>query len=623
MTRFKTACITTLLLISALSALAWADEPMSEWDQKYKDEPHIMLLIDEAVTVNRDYSTTTRLHTVRKIQKESAKGLGEITFRYDQDREEIAAIEAYTVTPDGKRLKYEKIQDLSSSGDNSVYSDERKKVVTLPGVVVGSVIDAEVTIKRHKPYIENNFFDKFYFSSGYPVREARYSVTAPKDTPLVIKALNASIEPEKSGSDNVTYTWLMRNIDKIDYEEFMPSPEEVHKSVGVSTLKDWKQLSDWEMALFRKGMKITPEMKQKVSELTMDKTALADKVQAVIDYIRQDYRYVSMNMDSHNYEPHPADEVFKNKYGDCKDQTLLAMALLSEIGVKAFPALMSTYSDLHREDLLPMPSYFNHVILVIEFEGKKYYTDVLYKGYRFQELPAAHEGKRALALNDEGGSFTVLPVRDADDRNNTMSEKVTIAEDGSATDEMTVTFSRDLSISMREGIKNIGPDQREKALAAVETGLVSGGRVIRKEWKNIDALYGPISITVLFESSSIVQRMGDMMVFGMLPEQRNALFSSPKRYYPIVFISPVMSERRVTYIIPDGWEMSIIPKKLLLDPGFAVYLREYETQGNQIIGKEIEGFKPGRTPVARYAEVQNFLDEIARKTNDRILIKKK
>ncbi|MGO9379101.1 MAG: DUF3857 domain-containing transglutaminase family protein [Dissulfurispiraceae bacterium] len=627
MTHRKTTYITVflaMLTISILHTFALADETLPVWEQKYKDDPYIVLLLEETITINPDYSTITHRHTIQKIQNESAKSLGELTFLYDQDREEITSIEAYTITPDGKKLQYEKIQDLSTSGENSIYSDARKKVITMPGVVVGSIIDSEVTIKRHKPIIEHNFFDNFRFSASYPIKEARYSVTAPQNTPLNIKVLNATVDSKvESSDDKVTYTWTIHNSDKVEREEYMPSPEEVYKFISISTLKDWKQLSDWAEVLFKKNMIVTDEMKQKVALLTKGKTTLADKVQAIIEYIRQDYRYVSMNMNSHNYEPHRADEIFKNKYGDCKDQTLLAITLLSEMGVKAFPTFMSSYSDLHREDLLPMPLYFNHAILAIEFEGKRYYTDVLDKGYRFKELPADYEGKRVFTLNDRTGFFTVLPVKNSDDKNTVEVRKVTIKDDGTALVEDNATLSKDISVLIREGIKKLSPEQREKVLAAMETSIVSGGKVLEKAWKNIDTPYEPIVLSIRFESSSIVQRMGDMMVFGLPSAQRKSLFSAPKRLYPIVFLSEDQTEVRVTYIIPNGYEVSVIPKTIGLNPPFAAYLREYTNQGTQIIGKELVEFKPSRVPVEDYPSVQHFLDDIAGKTNDRILIKKK
>jgi hypothetical protein len=627
MIRHKTTYVIVLVVMLTIyitHAMAFADDALSEWEQKYKNEPYIIMLLEETVTIHQDYSTTTRRHAIKKVQKESAKSIGEIALLYDKDKEEITAIDAYTITPDGKKLQYEKIQDLSTSGENSVYSDARKKVITMPGVVVGSIIDAEVTIKRHKPVIEHNFFDSFHFSGSNPIKDARYSITAPKDTLLNIKVLNASIDPKvESNDDKVTYTWIIHNSDKVEREEYMPSPEEVYKFIHISTLKDWKQLSDWAGDLFKKNMIVTVEMKQKVAELTKGKTTLADKIQAIIEYIRQDYRYVSMNIQSHNYEPHPADEIFKNKYGDCKDQTLLAITLLSEIGVKAFPTFMSTYSDLHREDLLPMPLFFNHVILAIEVEGKRYYTDVLYKGYRFQELPSDHEGKKAFTLDNQNGFFTLLPVKSSNDKKTIEESKVAIKDDGTAVVDTDVILSKDFSVAIRERIKKLNPDQREKVFAAIETSMVSGGKILKKAWKNIDTPYEPIVLSIRYESTSIVQRMGDMMVFGLPQAKRKSVFSAPKRLYPIVFIAEDQTDARVTFIIPDGYEVSVMPKKVALNPPFATYLREYEDQGTQIIGKEMVGFKPSRVPIEDYPSVQSFLDEIARRTNDKILIKKK
>lgn len=606
------------------SALAFADDKVSAWEDKYKDEPYIWLLCERSISVNKDCSTTASEHTVRRVQKEGAKSLGEIPINYDKSCEEVQNIEAYTITPDGKKLPYEKVQDLSSSGDSSVYSDERVKMITMPGVVVGSVIDLKFTIKRSKPEIENNFFSDFYFSSGSPIKEARYIITVPKDKPLNIKVLNAAIEPKvDSRGDEVTYTWAVTDSDKVQEEEYMPSGEEVYKCISVSTLKDWRQLSDWNWPLYKKNLKVSPEMKKKVDEITAGKTSTAEKIQAVIDYMRSDFRYVSMNMESHNYEPHPADLIFKNKYGDCKDQTLLAMAMLSVIGVKTWPVLLSTYSELRREDLLPMPSYFNHVILALDVDKKLYYTDVLYKGYRFQEAPAAYGGKRAFVVNDQGGFFAVLPFSDEEEATNRSDENVTIREDGTAVIEDKVVFSRSISVRLREALKEMSPDEKEKLFSRLETRLASGGKILEKAWSNVETPYTRITGSIRYESVCFVQRMGDMMVFGMPQETRPSLFTAPKRTYPIVFLSPTKNETSVTYRIPEGYEIMVLPKKVSIDAPYACYLREYEFTSGQIIGKELQGFKRCRLPAQQYSGIQGFLDELVRSTNEKILIKKK
>jgi Domain of Unknown Function with PDB structure (DUF3857)/Transglutaminase-like superfamily len=621
-----------LMALAAMAVLfsyaaAFAADTPTAWEKKYEDEPYIGLLSEKTVRVNKDFSTVTNIHVVKKIQKEGAKSLGEIPIYYDKSCEEVVDIEAYTITPDGKKLRYEKIQDLSNSGDSSVYGDERVKMITMPGVVVGSIIDLKATTKRNKPIIENNFSDDFYFSSGYPIKEARYAVTAPKDMHLNFDMLNEPVGSKKPETDirgnEITYTWTTQDNDKVEDEEYMPSYEEVYKCLSVTTLKDWRQLADWNWPLFKKNLQVSPEMKKKVEELTKGKNSDAEKIQAVIEYIRSDFRYVAMNMKFHNYEPHPADEVFKNKFGDCKDQTLLAIAMLSDIGVKAWPVLMSTYSELRREDLPPMPAYFNHVILAIETEGKLYYTDVLYKGYPFQDIPAAYDGKRVFVLNDKGGFFTVLPVSDEAETTNRLKEGVTIMDDGTAAVEAQVTLSRSISITLREALKSMSPDEKEKVFSGMEAGIASGCKILEKKWNNIDTPYTQVTGTIRYESTCLVQRMGDMMIFGIPQAGRGTAFTAHKRIYPIVFLAPSKRESCVTYTIPKGYEVMVLPKKVSLDTPYADYLREYDVQGAHVIGKESEESKRCRIPVEQYSGVQNFFDEIVKRTNERIMIKKK
>ena len=69
------------------------------------------------------------------------------------------------------------------------------------------------------------------------------------------------------------------------------------------------------------------------------KVALKDKARAILEYIQDNFRYVSMSLGPYSLEPHPTDQVFKNKYGDCKDLSLLCVAMLKVAGIDAHIAL--------------------------------------------------------------------------------------------------------------------------------------------------------------------------------------------------------------------------------------------------------------------------------------------
>lgn len=595
------------------------------WESSYKDEPFIRLLHEVTVKVNKDYTSSRTEHIIDRIQTEGGKRLGEISIYYDQKREEVKDIEAYTITPDGKKIKAEKIQDINDPNNYGVYSDQRKKIISMPNVVIGSSIDRKETTILKKPIIENNYYDSFSVTHGFPVKEARFKLIAPKEMKLQIRNLNTDLKPriEYSGTD-VIYSWVVREVDKTEYEEYMPSLLEVEKRITISSLADWKQLAEWIWALNKKNLKISPEMKKKAVEITKDKKTASEKVQAIIEYLQNEFRYVSMNIDAHGYEPHPADEIFTNRYGDCKDQTLLAVSLLSEIGVKASPVLFSTWADLHREDLLPMPSFFDHVILHFEVDGKGYYTDVLQKGYKFQEIPGSLARKRVFVVNERGGFFEAIPESDRIENSTVTTQNVTIREDGTAIVDVSSTFSRGISVTMRETLRKVSEKDKEKVFANVETQIMMGGKMIDRSWKNIDVPHSQIVFNIRFENPNLVQLIGDLMIFGMPQSSRGSLFTAPKRHHPIVMKSGMVSDYHITYNLPAGYEVLNLPKKVSLETKLSQYMREYKLESNSVIkARQLNVYKAGRVPAEEYKTIQAYYDAIPKATNNKVVIKKK
>ena len=63
--------------------------------------------------------------------------------------------------------------------------------------------------------------------------------------------------------------------------------------------------------------------------------------------------------------PSPAGEVFRRRYGDCKDKSVLLTAMLRAGGVKASPALVSTSHGPVVVTMLPSPTVFDHVIVAV------------------------------------------------------------------------------------------------------------------------------------------------------------------------------------------------------------------------------------------------------------------
>ena len=99
-------------------------------------------------------------------------------------------------------------------------------------------------------------------------------------------------------------------------------------------------------ALARGRRDSTPEIKQKVAELTASTPSSIGKIRALANFVQDDVRYVAIELGIGGYQPHPASEVFSHRYGDCKDKATLLSTMLKEIGVESYYVIINTYARI-------------------------------------------------------------------------------------------------------------------------------------------------------------------------------------------------------------------------------------------------------------------------------------
>ena len=123
----------TIVSVVLCAFLVRAEENKElSWEEKYSDKPVAYLLVDRVVEVKEDGSFINEVHCRTKIQTEEGKEWGEIPLYYNKADQEITELEAYTITPDGKKHKYTKIQDFPLYDGYPMYSDWMVRVVTMP-----------------------------------------------------------------------------------------------------------------------------------------------------------------------------------------------------------------------------------------------------------------------------------------------------------------------------------------------------------------------------------------------------------------------------------------------------------------------------------------------------------
>jgi len=141
-----------------------------------------------------------------------------------------------------------------------------------------------------------------------------------------------------------------------------------------------------------------------VKKITQGKLTLREKARAIYNWVVTNIRYVGLEFGIAGFKPHSAQEVFNNKYGDCKDKATLLIAMYKAAGIPAFYALVGTREMGKLEKEIPM-SQFNHAIVVAKIGDELIWLDPTCEVASFGEIPGDDQEKLALVFFEDKAKF--------------------------------------------------------------------------------------------------------------------------------------------------------------------------------------------------------------------------
>jgi hypothetical protein len=135
-----------------------------------------------------------------------------------------------------------------------------------------------------------------------------------------------------------------------------------------------------------------------------------ERAQAALRLVESQVRYVFVGLDGGNYIPKRADETWQRRFGDCKAKTVLLLALLRELGIKAQPALVASRGGDGINGRLPDPLLFDHVLVRATLNGRDYWLDATRQGDRYLDMLPQPFFVWALPLSAAGSELVTPPV---------------------------------------------------------------------------------------------------------------------------------------------------------------------------------------------------------------------
>lgn len=330
----------------------------------------------------------------RVLTAQGVSRVGSLLVGHQDGRDTVESIDAWTLLPDGTRVPVdpERIRDRAEDNSEgaSSFSDQRFRAIVYPQVEVGGAVGYRATIRRSEAAYPGEFEDSViaYPTVAYDQVEVRYAVPVQRTLHIDQRGFEGGLERSQDGVNH--YRFRYRRAETSAPQSHAASPLHYADQLHVSTMPDMVALGRLSDAGFAANARVDAEISGLAARLTAGLVTERDKAAALHAWVARNIRYVAVHLGSGRLVPHPAAEVLRNRYGDCKDHVVLLQALLAAAGIASSPALVGTepaYAFTKVGTHFPL----DHVITYLP--SLDLYVDATSRFAPFGTLPDAVAGK--------------------------------------------------------------------------------------------------------------------------------------------------------------------------------------------------------------------------------------
>ena len=533
---------------------------------QFPDSGAITLRDESVIHLNADGSNTNITHRTIKIFNQRGRNRAEITIAYNAATQRISDIHARTIKADGTVLTAGD-GDIHVSAPYSsfaMYDDAKVTGISMPGVEDGVIIDYVYTLTTFKSYLPNEYSVNWNFRDGAdPVLLSRMTLTAPANVQLQTQAHNADgMTVTQTLSDNrheKTYVWQMGNLATLLPEPAMPPSSTFLPWLQISTVPSWQVISRWYQGLASSQMGVSPEIRDTVKTLIAGKTTETDKARAIYYWVEGQTRYVALELGLSAFQPHPAADVARNRYGDCKDMATLLVTMLHEAGIKSvWPVLLGAGRTEPVHSNLAAPLFFNHAIVRADIDGKPYWLDSTAAMCSFGQIPGADRGVDAFVVRDGVGTFETIPLGASEENRETTVTTVDLHADGSADCVTTVGLVGDGALAARLAFRGVQPAQARPVFQSMVNRFSPDAVLTTYGVSRLEDRDQPVKFLLKYHAPLWATKTGHLLIVSG-KDMSAAPYDRSSRAFPLYQNKLASAVQQIAVTLPSGYTVDDKP----------------------------------------------------------------
>ena len=570
----------------------------------YAKDASAVILYDEYVeTIDANGRATEREREAIRILKPQGRH-NTCEVGYDVD-EKINYFRVWTIAADEKQYMAQDT-DFAEVGDTSIpimLSTHKARIAHPPAADVGATIVCE-SEEVLEPYMHEKVW---HIQTGIPVVFQALEVDLPSGH-AHSQAWHSfkSVQGVEVAPNH--WRWELKDIPGLDLRDISAHPAWGALAARMSVQwgdaavegadNQWKAIGEWVTTLEADRPTPSPEITSYTQTLIAGAPDFYTKLSRITDSIQKNIRYFVVERGIGGFQANHAADIFRNRYGDCKDKTTLLIAMLRVAGINAYYVPVDDKRGIVDPD---DPSlYGNHMITAIEIpadvkdprllavvkarDGKRYLIfDPTNERTPVGNLPSYEQGSYGTLAAGPASQVIALPVLPPDANGTERKGAFTLAPDGTLKGLVDTHHSGPEGADIRMLLKYSDEKERRESLETEISHDVPGVVLDSFQFVQPQELDRPLEVHYKLTASQYAHQAGPLLLVRPRVVGSDAVpFDGKPRTVPIDLSATGRWRDSFDITLPAGYVVDETPDPVNLDLDFASYHSNITAKGDQL-----------------------------------------
>jgi hypothetical protein len=555
----------------------------------------------------------------------------------------VTSIQTWTISPSGRVTESGKKDLVSEAGypDFVMFSDDRIKKIVVSSAEDGALVGYEIVTQGRIPI--NG--ERFLMESEIPIRASELHVSVPSGS--LRWFVNHPDRVQVVSQTPTAAVFRTENRPAIPDEDDAPPLSTIAAEVvvnydakGAAALQSWEEAGHNYHTLFDNGEKPETEIASQVESLLAGKADDLAKIEALYTYVSRQIRYVAIEIGIGGYQPHLTADVYKNKYGDCKDKANLLISMLNHAGIRGYPALVGTRRDVEADPTVPTLATFDHMIVALPVSAKLQPAVERFPAYDAKaqilwidptseadplgDLPDMDQGVYALIAYPDHGDLRRIPEAPSELNGARYTAHLRLSSDGSGTADVEVKYLGAVGASKHSFYRTLSHADILKVFENRISNFVNSARFQQAAISGIEDSAQQLQEKFSFSGDFSMASTGDGWFFQPLFLSGIAIPElGPRPRKLTLDIGPpeqIHGEYKVE--LPIGMRLQSVPNEIDAKSEFGELQVAYSLEQSVLAVKETLSLTQGRISPEQYPAFRNFLNSWLRAERQRLRVVK-